>query len=352
MLGPVAGLLRLASWFYGLGHGFRLLAYRRGWWRAGKLECRVISVGNLTLGGTGKTPMVVKIASLLMEQGRRPAILSRGYGGGSREAVNVVSDGARVLLSARQAGDEPVMMARKLPGVPVLTGRDRRQTGRYALDHLGVDTLILDDGFQHLALGRDLNILLLDWQRPFGNRRLFPAGELRDPIAEARRADLICFTRCPAAPGKAAVEAELPPGIPVLHASHRQGAFLSVPEGEAVSPGVFLKQKVAAFTGIVRPDDFRALIERAGADVVHFKAFPDHHPYTEEDCRSFEAEARARGAKFIMVSEKDAVKLPASGFDLPVLAAAIDIDIQEGDAELVRLLQNRPPREKSRVSHP
>lgn len=336
ILAPLSALLRLASWFYGLGHGFRLRAYRCGWWRAERLNCRVISVGNLTLGGTGKTPMVVKIARILKDRGLRPAVLSRGYGGGSRSAVNVVSDGREVLLAASEAGDEPVMIARKLGDVPVLTGRDRRRTGRYAIDRLGADILILDDGFQHLALARDLNILLLDWQRPFGNRRLFPAGELRDPISETARADLICFTRCPQ--GQKAAQAELPAGVPVVHAAYRSQSLLPLGGGEALAPESLKGERVAAFAGIARPVDFLQQVEAIGAEVVHFQAFPDHHAYTGEECEAFARAAGSRGAKFILVSEKDSVKLSAGSFSLPVFALAVEMEFLEGDPLLTRYL--------------
>jgi tetraacyldisaccharide 4'-kinase len=336
ILAPLSALLRLASWFYGLGHGFRLRAYRCGWWRAERLNCRVISVGNLTLGGTGKTPMVVKIARILKDRGLGPAVLSRGYGGGSRSAVNVVSDGREVLLAASEAGDEPVMIARKLGDVPVLTGRDRRRTGRYAIDRLGADILILDDGFQHLALARDLNILLLDWQRPFGNRRPFPAGELRDPISETARADLICFTRCPQ--GQKAAQAELPAGVPVVHAAYRSQSLLPLGGGEALAPESLKGERVAAFAGIARPVDFLQQVEAIGAEVVHFQAFPDHHAYTGEECEAFARAAGSRGAKFILVSEKDSVKLSAGSFSLPVFALAVEMEFLEGDPLLTRYL--------------
>jgi len=159
------------------------------------LKVPVISVGNLTLGGTGKTPTVVFIAELLKENGYHPAVLSRGYGGESTLGLNVVSDGREVLLPPEEAGDEPVMMARRLDGIPVLTGKSRYITGRFAIDNLGADILILDDGFQHLPLHRDLNILLCDHKNPFGNGCIFPAGELREPLGEIERADVICITR-------------------------------------------------------------------------------------------------------------------------------------------------------------
>ena len=192
---PVYLILKLLSFFYLWGHYFRMWAYNCDLFPSNKLECRVISVGNLTLGGTGKTPVVMMIAEILRGNGRKPGILSRGYGGNSKNEINVVCDGENILLSTEIAGDEAVMMAKRLKNVPILVGSDRYQTGRYAIKHFGVDTLILDDGFQHLALKRDMNILLFDHRRPFGNGQLFPAGELREPKKEARRANFVCITR-------------------------------------------------------------------------------------------------------------------------------------------------------------
>jgi tetraacyldisaccharide 4'-kinase len=193
---PVYGVLRLVSVFYASGQRMRAWLYRQKIFQTRRLNCRVISIGNLTLGGTGKTPTVMMVADTLRCKGFKPAILSRGYGGQSRESVNVVNDGRQTLLSPEVVGDEPVMMAQRLKDIPVLTGRIRYETGKYAIEHFGADVLILDDGYQHLPLHRDLNILLCDATRPFGNGIVFPAGELREPLSAMGRADVVCLTRC------------------------------------------------------------------------------------------------------------------------------------------------------------
>jgi len=195
-LTPVYGMLRLFSVLYSFAQRVRAWGYRAKIFKTRRLDCRVISIGNLTLGGTGKTPTVMLVADTLRRRGFKPAILSRGYGGNSTEPVNVVCDGQQILLSPEAVGDEPVMMAGRLKDIPVLTGRARYQTGRYAIERFGADVLILDDGYQHLPLHRDLNILLCDETRPFGNGVIFPAGELREPLSAVQRADLICLTRC------------------------------------------------------------------------------------------------------------------------------------------------------------
>ncbi|OGW22644.1 MAG: tetraacyldisaccharide 4'-kinase, partial [Nitrospinae bacterium RIFCSPLOWO2_12_FULL_47_7] len=193
---PLFLCLRLIAFFYGWVQIIRLWCYRLGIFPTRKLGCRVISIGNLTLGGTGKTPMTLWIAETLRDNGYKPAIISRGYGGLVTDGVHVVSDGQQILLSPEVAGDESFMMAERLKNIPVLTSRDRYTAGLYAIDRFDVDTVILDDGFQHLALHRDLNILLCDQKEPLGNGLLFPAGHLREPVQAFDRADVICLTRC------------------------------------------------------------------------------------------------------------------------------------------------------------
>ena len=179
---------------YGAAIGLRNRLYNGGGLPRTKLPCPVISVGNLTVGGTGKTPLVMLLAELMQEAGQRPAILSRGFGGRSTRGVQVVSDGRRLLATPETAGDEPVLMARTLPSVPVLTGPDRVRTGKVALDRFGAKLLILDDAFQHRRLVRDLDIVLTDLALPFGNGCLLPAGPLREPVQALRRARIVIRT--------------------------------------------------------------------------------------------------------------------------------------------------------------
>lgn len=337
---PVYWLLKVCSFFYRLGHRFRLFAYRWGVFPMRRLDCRVISVGNLTLGGTGKTPLVIMVAETLRGNGFKPAILSRGYGGSSRKEVNLVCDGKRVLLSADVVGDEPVMIANRLKNVPVLTGRDRRLIGQFAIDNLEVDTLILDDGFQHLSLCRDLDILLFDHRKPLGNGQLFPAGELREPYGESRRADLVCFTRC-LPNGKTRIPGNLTLGnVPVVKTALRLDSLVRFDTGEVLEPEFIHGKPVAAFCGIARPDDFRRSLEQARARIVYFREFPDHHRYSAGELNAIEQEAKQAGAEFIVAPEKDAVKLTPSRFTLPALKALIDVEILEGRETFVRHILN------------
>ena len=325
---PVFWIFKLISFFYLLGHHFRLWAYRWGIFPSRKLDCRVISVGNLTLGGTGKTPFVMMIAETLRGNGLKPAILSRGYSGKSGDPVNVVCAGKQMLLTPEWVGDEAVMMAEKLKNVPVLTGPDRYQTGSYALEHFDVDTLVLDDGFQHLALNRDLDILLFDHSRPLGNGHLFPAGELREPAGEARRADMVCFTRC----SRSSIEFDqtILGSIPQIKTHLRLDSIISM-DDEAVRDAEILKNEpVAAFCGIAKPEGFRQILLDSPVQLKFFKAFPDHHSYTLQGIKELEARAIKEGARFLLVSEKDAVKLKGMKFSLPLYKVVIELEILEG----------------------
>lgn len=345
---PVFLVLRLVSFFYGWAQIVRAWCYRLGILRTRKLACRVISVGNLIMGGTGKTPMTLWIAEVLRDHGYKPAILSRGYGGLASEGVHVVCDGQRTLLSPEVAGDEPYMMAERLKSVPILTSRDRYEAGRYAIDRFGVDTLILDDGFQHLPLHRDVNILLCDQREPFGNGLVFPAGHLREPLQAAKRADLICVTRCSedgrlnsanlkVFSGSAKKRrGKRSPGKNMVRTRPRLDCLIRMDKSEVFPPDHIRKRKVAAFCGIARPESFREFLK--DASIVVFRSFPDHYSYTSNDLRAIEEDAKKNGAEFILVTEKDAVKIMKHSFEMPVLIVRITLEILEGKEVLDKLL--------------
>lgn len=335
---PAYFLLKGASVFYCLGLRLNRWAYRVGIFPTCRLPVRVISVGNLTLGGTGKTPIVILIAETLREHGYKPAILSRGYGGSSKEAVNVVCDGQKILLSADVAGDEPTMIARRLKNIPVLTGKSRYATGSVAIDRFGVDTLILDDGFQHRALSRDLNILLFDQKKPLGNGNLFPAGELRELEKESARADLICLTRCSPRGNATSLNMALPRNTPVIKTALRPNALMRLDNHEILDVEVLKGQPVAAFCGIAKPGDFRSTLETAGAEVKLFRAFGDHHRYVADELQSLDRRAQDAGVKYVLVSEKDSVKIDPLMFSVPVLKLVVDVEILEGREAFTKLL--------------
>lgn len=302
----LAASLGLLSFPYRAAVALRNGLYDQGVLRQSRLPCPVISVGNITVGGTGKTPTVILLANLLRERGRRPAVLSRGYGGSAKDPVTVVSDGNSVLPDWRLAGDEPVLIAAAAPGIPVLTGRERLKTGWAAIKRFGADCLLLDDAFQHRALHRDLDIVLIDAAHPFGNGRLLPRGPLREPPASLQRAHLFIRTgaeKDPPAPlGSEAGQAS-------FRGSHCPQGLVEGATGRLSPPDSLRGLKVCAFAGIGRPDAFRKSLIEAGAEVVSFRNFPDHHPYCRPELDGLLRLAAESGAERIVTTEKDAIRL-------------------------------------------
>jgi tetraacyldisaccharide 4'-kinase len=304
--------LTLLSFLYGLAVTVRVFFYRRGIYRSRSLPCRVVSVGNLTLGGTGKTPFVILLAEMIRRRGYRTAVLSRGYKGKYEGSCALVSDGDRILMDPLQAGDEPCLLARKLKGVPVIVGRERWAAGRLAIDRFRTEVLILDDGFQHLALNRDLNFLLLDSLSPFGNGRLFPRGELREPLSQARRADALVLTKWGTGDiiihlGKRFMN--LWEGRPVFRVRY-EPEEIKVWEQEKVLPCVNLKKKrILAFSGLARPESFEKTLRELEAEIVGFETFPDHYVYEGKDLEQLRGKAVRAGAEAMVTTEKDLVRI-------------------------------------------
>lgn len=283
-------------------------------WRllpARKLPCPVISIGNLTTGGTGKTPLTITLCRLLREKGYKPAVLSRGYGRTGQAKVAPVSDGKNILMDPRTAGDEPYLMAQLLPGVPIIVGASRFGTGKWALDTLGVNILVLDDGFQHRQLYRDVDILLLGKKRPFGNGYLLPRGALREAKSGLERAGIIVTT------GEAPAEQKVLPLVrkkkqtkvpPQFHGTHRPVGIIG-PDGTLTPPACLKGKKVYAFAGMGNPQSFRHTLECLGATIVSFAVFGDHHPYTSDNVERIVTESKQLGADLILTTEKDGARL-------------------------------------------
>lgn len=346
--GPSAGLLRallrLLAWGYGLGVGLRNLLYDRQFWmfKTVRLPVPVVSVGNIALGGTGKTPFVALLARRLRAGGRRPCILSRGYG--SRPAADY--------------NDEYLMLKELLPEVPHLVGRERLITGLQALLQFRPDVLILDDGFQHRKLARDLDIVLVDALEPWGLGYLLPRGRLRERPRSLRRAHLICLTHSDlVTPERLEALREelgrLAPGVPILEASHEpRGLRPAVAGGSAGAGGPWDRRqpaealagrRVAAFCGLASPESFLREVRRLGAEVVHRSLFPDHHRLSEEELERLFADARQAGADLLLCTHKDAVKLPRHlAPPLPVLALEMELVILRGEEHLEEALRRLP----------
>ena len=294
-----------------------------------RLPCTVISVGNISSGGTGKTPFVLFLADYLTKKGLKPVILTRGYRGRLEGRIAVVSDGSKVWLSTGDSGDEAAMLARGLPGVPVVMGADRYNAGLAAWETFCPDVFILDDGYQHLALQRDLNILLLDAERPFGNGYTIPLGYLRERKKARTRADLAVLTRS----GTEAAELKslFPPSVPVIRTLHRPSKLFEFATGREVSAGTISGKGVLALSSVAGPGSFSLLLKELNANILKQLSYPDHHGYRPQDFARIEGAAKVAGADFIVTTEKDAVKL--GGFrpaGVKVLVLGIRIEVIEG----------------------
>ena len=317
--------LTAASGPYRAGVALRNLAFDRGWKTTYRVDVPVISIGNITLGGTGKTPMVEWVARRLRERSLRVAILSRGYG--QNEGIN----------------DEGRVLEENLPDVPHLQGADRVALARTAIEELESQVLVLDDGFQHRRLGRDLDIVLLDALEPFGRGRIFPRGLLREPIRSLRRAGVVVLSRADLVPESRRIgiraEAERHAGpLPWVEAAHRPIGLLDA-NGNVQPLDLQGSHRVAAFCGIGNPEGFRRTLETLGTNLVGFRSFRDHHPYTARDLAEIGEWARSHGADLLLTTQKDSVKLRVESIgSKPLRALKIGLEILKGKDELEQKL--------------
>ncbi|HET8542629.1 MAG TPA: tetraacyldisaccharide 4'-kinase, partial [Anaeromyxobacter sp.] len=295
----------------------------------------VVSIGNLAVGGAGKTPAAIAVARRLAARGRTVAVLSRGYGA-ARADARVVSDGRAVLLDADAGGDEPVLLARRLPGTRVLCGPRRAELARTAVRDLGADALLLDDGFQHRALARDLDVVVLDAANPFGNGRLLPAGPNREPRSALRRAGLVWLSRVDQADAAALAPlralAREATGREPIESRHAPVDVLDGALARAFGPDALRGLRVLLLAGIARPDGFRRTLAAMGASVALERVFPDHHRYGADDVAEALRAAADAGVDLVVTTEKDAVRLPpAVAADARLRAVRIDAEIVRGE---------------------
>ncbi len=331
-----AATVKLRNWLYDC----RVL-------KSKQLPCTVISVGNIASGGTGKTPVVIWIAKALLDAGRRPAILLRGYHRQQKTpGSQVVSDGRKILASVETSGDEAVMIARELPSVPVQIGKDRHEAGCHALGRLKCDVLILDDGFQHRKLGRNLDIVTVDATQPFGTGKLLPAGTLREPASALRRADLIMLTRVDMAEFVHEVRediAALAGDTPIIESRHEPTRLYRLDGGGDVDVCLLKGKDVLAVCGIGNPGAFVDTLRRYDPEVIELLPFPDHRQYSRADFTRIQQEAKEAGANYIVTTRKDELKLSAfvaeEGDAPPVLVLAIEVSVTDGECLLTRCLQ-------------
>lgn len=276
-----------------------------------KISCPVISVGNLTLGGTGKTPTVIHIAELLLRNNRRPVVISRGYGRKDEAETIIVSDGHSLLVNTRIGGDEPVLIGSKLSGIPVIVGKKRDQAALLALQRFNPDVVILDDGFQHLRLQRDLDIVLLDSGNPFGSGKLFPAGILRELPGALKRAHAVLITKIDGTSEVTALKEAIQRNTRArIFTSHQVPVDLIDYSSNDIKPVSALRgSKVLALSGIARPDSFTRLLTSLGANVVAVCTYPDHFDYQKSDLAAVFQRAADEKISMIVTTEKDAIRL-------------------------------------------
>ncbi|MBC8199083.1 MAG: tetraacyldisaccharide 4'-kinase [Desulfobacterales bacterium] len=390
--------LFMISLVYGGIVKLREFCYKTGLLKSKRLPCAVISIGNITVGGTGKTPMAIKVAQIIRRLGYKVAIISRGYKGGAEKTGGIVSNGHTIFMEPEKAGDEPFMMASKLKDIPVVVGQNRFEAGRLAIQEFNPDVIVLDDAFQHLNLKRDIDIVLLDCGRPLGNAHLLPRGILRETISALKRSDAFVLTRFDSvsdyirqatmdkiepqkrahSPQSAkalwrtglASESEnskvpygrrfpaaccgelqnLAPGRPVFRSFHVPNLYKPVNDKKSM-PGIELQnfdygllhgRRVVAFSGLAGNNDFRRTVESLKCDLIDFFEFPDHHKYTKMDLQAIIQSSINAQAEFILTTEKDYVRIPGKT-SWPVELVVVGIELSLGDDEnaFIDFIKNR-----------
>jgi tetraacyldisaccharide 4'-kinase len=353
----LSNFLFMASRVYGGAVKVREDLYRAGILSTRRLGCVVISIGNIAVGGTGKTPMTMYVARLVRRLGFKVAIVSRGYGGRAGKKGGVVSDGKRVLMGPDLAGDEPFMMASALESIPVVVGRNRYEAGSIALKEFAPRVLVLDDGYQHLALERDLNIVMLDAASPFGNTHLVPRGTLRESVSALRRADAFVLTRSDGASGSMdTLRSMIPPGRPVIKSDHHPyiAAVIKREEAPGTKISGHLKElrgiRVFAFSGIAQNRDFLKTVIILGCDLVGYRHYDDHHPYSAEDFEKIGASAIGLASEVMVTTEKDWARFSGkTSFPLDLVVIGIETSLGSDSGFFESLVQQNIEKRGNRV---
>jgi len=317
---------------YGRVMDLRNLLYDRDVLKSYDLGVHTISVGNLTTGGTGKTPLVALIAKLLIDTGETVCILTRGYGRKNPRSRVLVSDGSNILADAETGGDEPVELAHKLDGKAIIVADpDRVAAARWAREKFEISAFILDDGFQHRRARRDLDVVCIDATDPCGNGRILPAGTLRESFKSLSRADAIVITRSDQVEDTGELERRLmerSPDAAIFKAKTRIASIVTLDGSDELGT----REKLAAFTGIGNPDSFFRTLEDAGPDIVATETFRDHHRFTQTDISKLGSVAGASGASGLVTTAKDAVKLTGMIFEIPCYVAIAETVIDDIEA--------------------
>ena len=355
-LNILLGILYVFSLIYAGLVNLKLSGFSHGLFRRRKLDCFVISLGNVTVGGTGKTPTAQRLASDIRDMGYRVVILNRGYRAKWHGDVGIVSDGQRLQMTAAEAGDEAYMLAKHLPQVPVLIGAERYETGRYAIEHFGAEVAILDDGYQHWQLERDLDILLVDAVNVFGNGYILPRGTLREPISHISRADVCLMTKVDqAAEGSREYICETVHKYNrearIVESIHEPRCFIRLAEwyenigGKGIDVSAMRGRKIMAVSAIGNPASFEQTLSDIGTVIIESLRYPDHHDYSMQEMNDILQQAQSLGAEAIIITEKDAVKIPGevihAGWDIPVYVICVQVTFQSGAQEFHDMLFDR-----------
>ncbi|MBQ7705608.1 MAG: tetraacyldisaccharide 4'-kinase [Selenomonadaceae bacterium] len=350
------GLFYLFSLVYEQLVNIKLLCYKAGILGKERLNCYVISLGNITVGGTGKTPTAQRLAKDIRDMGYKVVILNRGYRSKWHGEVGIVSDGKNLHMDAAEAGDEAYMLAKHLPNVPVLIGAERAVTGKYAIEHFGAEVAILDDGYQHWQLIRDMDILLVDAVNVFGNGHLLPRGTLRESMSHISRADVCLITKVDQAEAGAgeyirSTVHKYNANAKIVESIHQPRCFIPLAEwfidlaSEGVSVESISGKKIVAVSAIGNPASFEQTLRDLGAEIVESIRYPDHHEYTVKEMQDVLQQADALGAESFVITEKDAVKIPAefakSNWNIPIFVICVEVKFQAGASEFQNELRRR-----------
>jgi tetraacyldisaccharide 4'-kinase len=356
-------LLSMVSKVYGGAVKLRRIFYKKNILTSKKLSCPIISIGNITVGGTGKTPMTIYVAQAVKKLGHNVAVISRGYKGKAEKNGGIVSDGKVLLMTPEIAGDEPYMMAKRLKDVPVIVGKNRFKAGRQAISKFDPDVIVLDDGFQHLTLQRDLDIVLLDYHKPFGNRHLLPRGVMREPISALLSADAIIMTKSDTVKNNNETSLLLRKlrfferKKPVYRSFHHPFVYRIIKGEKKISWNNMqevqrqnldcIKGRTGfAFSGLADNYNFLRTLKSLKCNVSGFMEFPDHHPYSERDLEEILSAAKKSMSKCLITTEKDYVRIAHKidwSDDLFVIGIEIDFgaDKKRFNAYIKDWIENR-----------
>jgi tetraacyldisaccharide 4'-kinase len=348
--GWLASGLSAMAVLYDTGMGLRTTAYARGWIKKKRLDCFVISVGNITVGGTGKTPVTLYLARRIQSYGYRVVVINRGYKGSAEASGGVAGNGEEVVMPASACGDEAYMMAGILKGIPVVVGQDRYAVGTMALQKFQPQVILLDDGFQHIRLERDIDLVLLDAVRPFGNGKLVPRGILRERKDAMQRASAVILTRAGQGSIAAFKKVELHvPGKPIFQCAHKPyiagtilanaAGRLDSPANEAASGLDSLERRHGyVFSGIAHNEQFQETLESAGLHVCGTSFFDDHHWYSEEELKEIMQSAGKCSAELLITTQKDFARIPRD-MSWPLDLVVMGVEIQFADEAFDQYIQ-------------